>query len=281
MVRLRTLAKAIRHSSGLEHAEWLWNLLRGPYHKLLNVRGHGVTVSLREKCTLQLPPEFSGGNWESYEPETITALISWLHQYPSGVLLDVGCAVGFLSVVGLFASEQSLVIGFDSDLASLKATQRMCQYAKNTERLKLIYGFVTAEHQSGISLRTASERTRNLLLTSAVTGDPGTTAYVCIQGNTDNTIPSHSLDGLLISEIITNIPILLKCDVEGAELLVLRGAQKLLETCSPQLLLSVHPSALPSYKSTVKDVQQYLNNLGYEIRVLAVDHEEHWWCEKR
>jgi FkbM family methyltransferase len=193
--------------------------------------------------------------------------------------ISVGCAIGIMSVVSLFASEQSEVIAFDSDLASLKATERMCQYA-NGNRLQIIYGFISENHLSELEASAAFAATQKTILASGVTGDSGTTAYVCIDGNNNSNIPTHSLDKLLLENGCPDQPVLLKCDVESAELLVLRGAKQLLQNCSPTLLLSVHPPALPNYGQSVQEVRDYLNNLGYSIQVLSVDHEEHWWCEK-
>lgn len=279
MSNIRQIAQQIRHNPVLEHAEWFWKFLRKPYHQLLNIGGRGVAVSVSGCCTVYMPPTFCGGYWESYEPETVAALVGWLEKHPTALVLDIGCAIGIFSVVGLFASEQVEVVAFDSDLASLKATERMCQYASGN-RLRLVHGFASNEHLSGLGLNTASAKAQELLSTSSLTGAPGTTAYICIDGNTDSTIPTHSLDGLFFAENPPSRPILLKCDVEGAELLVLRGAQKLLQELSPQLLISVHPPALPCYGHSVSDVRKYLEAAGYQIQVLSIDHEEHWWCEK-
>ena len=73
---------------------------------------------------------------------------------------------------------------------------------------------------------------------------------------------------------------LVKCAVEGAEFLVLSGGEKLLERAHPDLLLSVHPPALPSYGHSTEDVGAFLKRLGYNVRCLAIDHGEHWWCHK-
>ncbi len=62
---------------------------------------------------------------------------------------------------------------------------------------------------------------------------------------------------------------------------MLEGARRLLQRNAPPLLLSVHPPALPFYGGTVDAVRNFLVELGYEIDILAVDHEEHWWCMHR
>jgi hypothetical protein len=74
-------------------------------------------------------------------------------------------------------------------------------------------------------------------------------------------------------------PILLKCDVEGAEVLVLLGAEQFLQRTMPNLLIGVHRLALPEYGHTVDDVRNFFEKLNYSICVIAVDHEEHWWCQ--
>jgi len=219
MSKIRNLAQAIRHTPGIENAEWLWHLLRQPYHRFLNLSGKGVSIPVGGSCFVRIPPEFSGAHWELYEPESIKAIVNWLKEHPTALFLDIGCAIGIFSTVALFASEQVEVFAFDSDLSSLKATERMCQYAVGN-RLELIYGFISDKHVSELPLRTITAKTWEAITASSATGDPGTNTYVCLYGNTDNTIPTHSLDGLILTESFMNRSILLKCDVEGAELLV-------------------------------------------------------------
>src|SRR5271170_3504209 len=95
----------------------------------------------------------------------------------------------------------------------------------------------------------------------------------------------RSLDhALLKSRYFWDIParpILIKCDVEGAELMVLDGARHLLTSHHPALLLSVHHSMLPDYESIKEDVAKFLEALGYIIDIVSIDHEEHWWCRWR
>jgi hypothetical protein len=57
---------------------------------------------------------------------------------------------------------------------------------------------------------------------------------------------------------------LIKIDVEGAELEVLRGAEKLLKRWKPKLLIEVHGFALPSFGTSVNELRNFLGNLGYQ-----------------
>jgi hypothetical protein len=65
--------------------------------------------------------------------------------------------------------------------------------------------------------------------------------------------------------------------VEGAELLVLKGAEKTLKEHHPNIWVSVHPDMLISlYDQTKEDVLFFMDSCGYDAELLAIDHEEHW-----
>jgi FkbM family methyltransferase len=195
-------------------------------------------------------------------------------------VLDIGSSLGIFSAVALFADSQTEVVAFDSDLASLAAVRRLCQHAPGA-RLRLVMGFVAEQPTAVRSLAEAVADTGTALAQSGVRGDVGTTRYVCLGDRSSDAIPSHRLDDLFADEDFEGRAVLIKCDVEGAELLVLRGAETFLRRVAPALSLSVHPPALPSHGHSRADVEAFLKRLGYVVRVLAVDHEEHWWCERK
>lgn len=225
---------------------------------------------------VQIPAEFAAIYWENYEPEVVRQAVNWIRKNPEGLFLDLGCAVGAFSATALFASKTSTVVAFDSDLSSLVATRRFCQHAKGG-RLQVVYGFVA--NLSSVQNHTLAEaigQTDRLLHETTLSGDFGTTRYVNIGSTDEASIPYNTLDALLSGS--PPRPILIKCDVEGAEMLVLHGARKLLTSHHPALLLSIHPSILPEYGYTQDDVAEFLLEFGYTVDVISIDHEEHWWC---
>jgi len=70
-----------------------------------------------------------------------------------------------------------------------------------------------------------------------------------------------ALDALLAAGEVQP-PAVMKIDVEGAELMLLRGARNLLAKHRPKLFMEVHSSEL------ARDCRAFLEQLGYEIRVL-------------
>jgi hypothetical protein len=158
----------------------------------------------------------------------------------------------------------------------------MCACAPNvSERLSLVWGFASNEPNAAVNFRQAHQNALKALNEPGISGRPEEVHYICLDSAVVETaIPRHSLDNLIPSGESTTVPILIKCDVEGAELLVLKSAERLLAERHPALLLSVHPPTLPNYGATKEDVRSFLSGHGYDISIVAVDHEEHWWCVK-
>jgi FkbM family methyltransferase len=75
-----------------------------------------------------------------------------------------------------------------------------------------------------------------------------------------------SLDALLVAGEVQP-PTLMKVDVEGAELLLLRGARNLLATHRPKLFMEIHSREL------ARECRAFLEPLGYEIQVVEADRE--------
>jgi len=69
------------------------------------------------------------------------------------------------------------------------------------------------------------------------------------------------LDDLFAHGLIGS-PSVIKIDVEGAELLVLRGAKELLERCQPTLFLEVHSQVL------AEDCRDFLTGIGYRMSLV-------------
>jgi FkbM family methyltransferase len=79
-------------------------------------------------------------------------------------------------------------------------------------------------------------------------------------------VPNTRLDDYL-SEIRRPIR-LIKIDVEGAELKVLRGGQKVLEKFKPLLVIEVHAFAFPSFGTSLEEFRAFLDGCGYNEEIL-------------
>lgn len=99
--------------------------------------------------------------------------------------------------------------------------------------------------------------------------------YQYIHENTDG-VPEMRLDDFVARTGI--VPNVLNIDVEGAELLVLKGAEQTLKTHKPKIYLSIHDDlGRKDYQTTPDDTINFLTELGYKGTHLATNHEAHWY----
>jgi FkbM family methyltransferase len=91
-------------------------------------------------------------------------------------------------------------------------------------------------------------------------------------------IPQLTIDDLVDRSGI--IPNAVTIDVEGAELLVLRGAEDILQEHRPLVWASLHDDLLErDYNATIEDVHTFMESLGYTPTFLGKDHEQHWFYQ--
>ena len=98
-------------------------------------------------------------------------------------------------------------------------------------------------------------------MNSLTTGAPGTPLM------SGRDIRKISIQTITLDTFCSEVgvrPDLVKIDVEGAELLVLRGAAKLLGESCPTIILAVHPYWLPKGHSS-QQIFELLTRYGYSV----------------
>lgn len=273
--------RMIRRNPLLPRVQWLRNLLREPYHRLLRAGGRGLPLKVGGVLEVRLPVEFCAAEMESYEVETATAIGNWVTENPGGLYVDIGCSYGYFVCSVLFRDAQAQVLGIDADLPSLAITRHICQYAPDAVNRLHLFRTLIGEHASAEAERERLEsETLRLLSDPQLKVDPQSTNYVNLDTQIDELeLPRISLDRFLLDKLdCEGVACMIKCDVEGAEQIVLQGARRVLTRHKPAILVSVHPPYLPKFDSSVDAIRQLLEGYGYRIDIIGVDHEEHWLC---
>lgn len=275
------LARKIRHLEALSDQEWVWTLLRKPYHFLIDPLGKGVKVRLAGIQAARIPANMTGkADWESYEKDTLLKYFAWLESKKNPLILDIGSSFGVFTLAALANNPKAEVLAFEPDLGSLWALQHLVKaYSKN--RLTVIQGLVSERQGKETRLDEQSEITARELAKLRDKERIASTRYICLNDPASGTVPVFSLDELLRDHKYEKRPILLKIDVEGAELMVLRGAKEMIRKYRPDILLSAHPPALPTYGHSMEDLEKEITLSGYQIEVVSKDHEIHWFCSAK
>jgi len=98
-------------------------------------------------------------------------------------------------------------------------------------------------------------------------------AFTLLDDQGDAFVPRRKLDTLAS---LVRWPDAINVDVEGAELLVLRGAEETLKSRHPLVWVSVHPEFMDKgFHHTPRMLHEFMSDCGYNGKLLAIDHEEH------
>jgi FkbM family methyltransferase len=101
----------------------------------------------------------------------------------------------------------------------------------------------------------------------------GASGVVPAMGGEKIWVEAISINEFVIVEKIGRIDFL-NIDCEGSELLVLQGAQSVLEKHAPQILCEIHHESLRELGQSAKEVIHYLSDFGYYIRLLQIEQIE-------
>lgn len=272
-----SIDNAVRHHNALGQQPWLRNLLRRPYHAFLRLNARGYSLHLGGAIQVQVPPEYASKLMEDYEKEEFAQIVAWGRAHPGGLVVDVGCSQGYMSCAALFSEPTLEVLAIDTDLNSLQTAGRLCRYASGS-RLHRVQAMVAATSTTPLPWPAAKAQTEVALTDPRITGDPGTHRYLNLDAPEAAGIAKYRLDDLLVEELAGPRPLLVKCDVEGAEYEVLAGAEALMRQRKLPIVLSVHPGKLEKMGRSVQAVVDLLSSRGYGYHEFAVDHEHHWLC---
>jgi len=168
---------------------------------------------------------------------------------PGSVVWDIGANIG------LFAFAAASLAGPTGSVMAMEPDAWLVQLLRRTARMQppssAPVKIVPAAVASGLALRTLclAERSRaaNYLAEFGTIQTGG--------AREEQTIVALTLDWMLE---FAPVPSLIKIDVEGAEIEVLRGAGKLFKTCRPVVLCEVIPS-------TTAAVTEFLSCRNYRI----------------
>ncbi len=166
---------------------------------------------------------------------------------PDDVLYDVGANIG---LVALNAASRCRVVAFEPDPGFLGRLQRNLDL--NLSATVDVLPIAISDTDAVVTLFTD--------------GVDGTSPSLVHQRGESCAVQvqAHKLDTLLATAALPR-PTVLKLDIEGAEILALRGASCLLggETAPRLLFLEVHDSFLPGFGSSADEVLTLVRQAGY------------------
>lgn len=195
----------------------------------------------------------SRGDEEEYIRQMLTALKS------TDVLFDIGANIG---LVALHAAGRCRTVAFEPD-PDFRA--RLERNASLNHAISLDVLPVAISDRDGTVT----------LYSDGADGNSPSLVHQRHEGRALN-VEARSLDSLLAT-VRLPAPTVVKLDIEGAEILALRGASRLLNGPSPPraLFLELHDAYLPGFNSSTAEVLEIVRRAGYRDVVYdAMRHDQ-------
>ena len=216
-----------------------------------NIHGRSVWIHPRARFSITTQTFFKR---EHHVRTWLTKLLK-----PGQVLFDIGAHHGWVSMWTLpLVGEEGKVYSFEPSPANLSILE-WHRTRNNFSRWTIV--------PKAVSDANAEEKDFFLVdigdspMNSLTTGGPKTPF---MDGRDIRKISMQTITLDTFSSEVNLRPDLVKIDVEGAELLVLCGAAKLLSESCPTLILAVHPYWLPMGQ-TPQQIFELLGRYGYAV----------------
>jgi FkbM family methyltransferase len=194
--------------------------------------------------------EYILGNYE--DPETMRQLISWCKA--DAVFYDLGANIGYHALVANQFIKGGEIYAFEPIAENIALFEKHI----NLNKAKLNYNNIN------ILPFAVADKTGELTFSDNKAEHDGNSyipsSPVYQNAETKFTVMAYAIDDLVEDGYLP--PAIIKIDVEGAELDVLKGAEETLKQYKPNIILATHDVHLPGVKS---DCLKFLNELGYYV----------------
>jgi FkbM family methyltransferase len=218
------------------------------------------TIVLPAGCRIQVPHDaedrdaFEHFGWK--DPEMVDEFIGFMKLASSAkVLWDVGALFGFFSLAFTLGGADRRALAFEPNpISRVKLAE--CLHLNPTAKVEV---FDCAVGLPGEVVK--FERGFHFTAIAQSPAQSGATSSTQLETVSMATV---SIDELIARGLTP--PDIIKIDVEGHELDVLHGAQKLLLAKKPSLSIEVHPGLLALRGTSGLAIAQFLEAAGYVFR---------------
>ena len=189
-----------------------------------------------------------------YEPGCVRALRE--HLPKGSVCVDVGANVGYFSILMSrgFVGKQGQTIAFEP----MPETVEVLRENVEVNHLENVIVVAAAASDGSGSVEILSDATDRATKTASMVG-------YHVEGQAQKTVVrSIRLDDYFDGSM--RLPSLIKIDVEGAELMALKGARETIAKANPILIVEIHGWGSPGSQ----EVLNLLSDFGYRARIVGI-----------
>ncbi|QEG20297.1 FkbM family methyltransferase [Mariniblastus fucicola] len=187
-------------------------------------------------------------------------------MFQSGdVVLDVGAHFGRYTVpLAQIVGPDGKVFAFEPVDSAYKLLTRIVSQSQlsNVELFNCAMGDGDTAQKMVIPLKDGVE------VQSRAALSVGEQSAIDLENNSVQDVECETVDAFVNRAKLTKLSFL-KCDVEGAEYLVMKGGQNTLQRFAPVVLLEIESRHTSKFGYTPVEMVQYMKSLGYRVYVVA------------
>lgn len=256
----KTMLQKLRKSPFLRRTKRLRNLGKTIFWSFLRALTYrrGVPIRVGGKDTLRLNCTFLFSRYETWGQRHNDGFDKLLEICKDKqTVLDIGAHIG------LCALPVSKVIAPTGKVHAIEPAQSNYQYLNQHIQYNKIPNIKTYSLLIGES----NQENVPFYESDEATGMNSIIQYKTLASAQWQLRQQMRLDDFCEKHNIT--PDVIKIDVEGAEMAVLRGAQEVLSQHQPIIVLSVHPNHLKQLGEDISELPKIARDLGYSLQDMA------------
>jgi|GEM_PF-4262700 FkbM family methyltransferase len=228
-----------------------------------SLAAHGPWITTRDGWPMKanMGRDYSSQMLKMFgELEPVTKAFLLRHLGPHGVFLDVGANVGYFSLLLARSQPQARVFAFEPNPAIACHLAESIEHNALKDRLTL-HSLAASDAAGTLSFIVDAENSGH----SRLSGDGRAGAFDVEMIRLDDWLPTRLGDRSLH---------VVKIDVEGAELRVLRGMEKLITKHRPALVVEAYDEHLAEFGDSRASLRAWLTEAGY-IELAYLDGNLH------
>lgn len=268
---LHRIGSRIRHAHEFEHREWLWDKVEPAWQTvfgwLAQHRGYATRINddvfrLEYSCAAR----YDRPGRRAYEPLVYQTFVQLVREGMQ--VFDIGAHIGIFALgAAKRVGSRGKVYAFEPSPETTAILRRHVALNEWQDRVEVIGGVVSDVngvvpfYTRGTTMAASLGRA-NVEVLSPERFD---------RSPVEVEASSVTLDQFCAGRSI--VPDVVKIDVEGAELLTLRGAHHLLLNESLSILCEVHPQQMQNCGSSLSEMEAYLSSVGYSQQPIGAANE--------
>jgi len=268
---LHSIGSRVRHSRLFEGQGWLWERIEPHWQKaferLSRRRGFSARINEDEfRLVYAVASRYSGHGFRRYEATFYQAFTQRIER--GMTVFDIGAHVGLFTLAAAKrVGPEGRVYAFEPSPQTAEILKHHIRLNGWQDRAEVVPAVVcdvdgvVPFYTHGFTMAASVGRENVEVLNPEMLDGP----VLKIE------LPSVTLDGFCEERNIK--PNVVKIDVEGAELLALRGARNLLLNERFSILCEIHPRHMRYCGSALPELDEYLAGFGYYLKPLDEPNE--------